>query len=112
MNHAPDSNSAAFTTNIYPIEIPDSLIDEWDAIAETFFPGVFSEMQASRLQWMAVAYAAIGKAVLIRRGDYGMTLEGVDEGETIEEYNDRWAEELEDLAELILSHFQPGDGKL
>ena len=58
-----------------------------------------------RAEWLGVAYMCLGKAQRIDEGAYDIN------GEADEE-DPNWADELRDIANIILAFFQPGDGKL
>ena len=87
----------------------DDLDDtQWEEIEslgfEEFEPN--SEKDMTRRQWMAVAHMCLGKAQRIESGDYGDTEEN-DPADNL-----RWANELREIAEVILTEFRPGDGKV
>jgi hypothetical protein len=82
---------------------------QWEELTSLAFePFVFSEGDAlPRAQWQALAYIALGKAELMDKGSrYG----SADEGDGVDPKE--WAEELREIAEVILEFFQPGDGKI
>ena len=81
---------------------------QWEEIVNLGFEPfeVVPEESLTRGQWMAVADMALGKAWRLDRGDYAL-------GEPDEaEDNERWAEELREIAHIILNKLRPGDGQI
>ncbi len=99
-------HSTAAVRDTYSLEFSESQQEEIISLGfEPFEPDPTQPM--IRGQWMAIAEMALGKAVRIERGDYeAITEDGFDSDDR------EWAEELRDIAHIILGFFQPGDGKL
>jgi hypothetical protein len=80
---------------------------QWDELEALGF-GAFEIDRAApgmpRAAWQAIAALCLGKAELIKEGRYGES--DADCG------MDEWAEELREIARVILAFFKPGDGKL
>jgi hypothetical protein len=55
--------------------------------------------------WVAIGHMALGKAQRIAAGEYGEPDDDMDD-------NEDWAEELREIADIIFSEFQSGDGKV
>jgi len=90
--------------NTYTFEWPENLWEEIDAIASGLFD-VPDDRRLPRRQWVAIAHICVGKADLIDKGYYDWA-EADDRDEL-----DRWADDLNEIANDILGFFQPGDGK-
>jgi len=82
---------------------------QWEElICMSFEPFEFGEGDSlTRGQWMALAHMALGKAQRIESGDYGADPSSDDDGVDLV----AWAEELREIAQVILAKFQPGDGQ-
>lgn len=80
---------------------------QWEEICSlSFEPFDIAEGEAlTRGQWLAVAEMALGKSVMIAAGRYDMDDQD-DDG------NEKWADELREIADTILAKFQPGDGNM
>lgn len=87
--------------NTYSLEVSDQQREEIESLTSGVFKFDPDEPQPRR-KWWAVAQMATGKAAMLEDGLYG------DDDEDIEEQ----AQELRDIADLILNEFQPGDGKI
>ncbi len=92
---------AKSAANTYSLEVSDKQREEIEALTEGVFKFDPDEPQPRR-KWWAVAQMATGKAAMLEDGLYG------DDEEDVSEQ----AEELRDIADLILNEFQPGDGKV
>jgi hypothetical protein len=80
---------------------------QWEEIQSlSFEPFDIREREAmTRGQWLALAQMALGKSVMIADGRYDM-------GDEDDKDNEEWADELREIADTILTKFQPGDGNL
>lgn len=97
-------SSEATVRKLYELDLSFNE-DLWDEI-ESLVMGLFPvEPAMSRRQWIAIGHMAYGKARRIAEGDYDWPAE-----ENTED-NASWIEDLETIAEVIFSEFQPGDAK-
>ena len=89
----------------YKMEFTDK---QWEEIVGMGFDGFepMPDKAFSRVQWIAIAHIALGKAQRIEDGHYGGGAEGEDEDDG------DWADELRAIASKILDKFQPGDGQI
>lgn len=79
--------------------------EQWEEIEGMGFEGFepMPDKALSRVQWIAIAHMALGKAQRIEDGNYGGGAEG-DDGD--------WADELRAIACKILGKFKAGDGQM
>lgn len=94
---------------LYELDFTDKQWEELNSLS----CGVFDVQQGDALprpHWLTLANVALGKAQLVEQGHYNMG--AGTELETEEEFNERWAQEMRDIAQIILDFFQPGDGKI
>lgn len=89
---------------LYQLEFSDADWEELQAMSFEPFEVVYREA-LSRIQWMALAEMALGKAQLIDEGRYDMGLGDDDDSE-------EWADQLRTIARQILERFRPGDGQI
>ena len=89
----------------YKMEFTDK---QWEEIVGMGFDGFepMPDKAFSRVQWIAIAHIALGKALRIEEGHYGGGAEGEDEDDG------DWADELRAIASKILDMFKPGDGQI
>lgn len=75
---------------------------QWEEIESCSFTGfaIATGKPMWRDQWMAVGHMLMGKASRLRLGEY--------DGEP----DDKWANELDAIADVVFEHFQPGDGRI
>ncbi len=80
---------------------------QWEEICScSFEPFDIAEGEAlTRGQWLAVAQMTLGKSVMLAEGRYDL-------GDDDDADNELWADELREIADIILAKFQPGDGNL
>lgn len=80
---------------------------QWEEICScSFEPFDIAEGEAlTRGQWLAVAQMTLGKSVMLAEGRYDL-------GDEDDKDNELWADELREIADIILAKFQPGDGNL
>ena len=79
---------------------------QWEEIEGMGFDGFkpMPDTALSRVQWIAIAHMALGKAQRIEDGNYGGGAEGEDDED--------WADELRAIASKILDKFKAGDGQI